>query len=189
MPPTMKFIRPLFAAAAVLALVGCGAATTTTSVSVSPSPASASPSASPVASPTPDLGAASAAALTLFVEDPSLAGHWGSCEGAGVACPLTAQVQARLDALRTQGYFGDAPPLGVCAEDYITGTQNGFNNAPQVLSAVAGANGSVTVVIQRVLGRPNLTAVMNEINGTWLASDLASGTGPSASIFSAKPNC
>jgi hypothetical protein len=26
-------------------------------------------------------------------------------------------------------------------------------------------------------------------NGVWLATDLASGTGPSASIFSAKPNC
>jgi len=113
-----------------------------------------------------------------------------SCEGAGVACPLTATVQARLDALTSQDYFGDAPPLGVCSEDYITATQNGFNNAPEVLSAVAGSNGSVTVVILRDLGgKPNLTAVMTETNGTWLASDLASGTGPSASIFSAKPSC
>jgi hypothetical protein len=31
--------------------------------------------------------------------------------------------------------------------------------------------------------------VMSIENGTWLASDLASGTGAAASIFAAKPNC
>jgi hypothetical protein len=56
-------------------------------------------------------------------------------------------------------------------------------------TCLEGANGGVTVVIQRTPGRSNLTAVMTETSGTWLASDLASGTGPSASIFSAKPNC
>jgi hypothetical protein len=30
---------------------------------------------------------------------------------------------------------------------------------------------------------------MTPENSTWLATDLASGTGPSSSIFSAKPNC
>jgi hypothetical protein len=189
MPSTMKFIRHLFSAAAVVVLVGCGAATTTatTSVSVSPSPASAHPGASPVASPTPDLGAASAAALKLFVAPTSPGANWGPCSNSGwAACPLTTQVEARLDALRSQRYFSDG---GGCGEDYITATQNGFNNAPQVLSAVAGANASVTVVIQRRLGQPNLTATMTETNATCLASDLASGIGPSASIFSAKPNC
>ena len=167
MPSTMKLIRLVLSAAAVVVLFGCGAAPTTATTSV------------------PDLPAARATALTLFVAGP--AGHWGSCAGAAVACPLTASVQARLDALRSQLYFSDG---GGCGEDYITATQNGFNNAPQVLSADAATNGSVTVVMQRDLGgKPNLSAVMTETNGKWLASDLASGTGPSASIFSVKPNC
>jgi len=35
----------------------------------------------------------------------------------------------------------------------------------------------------------NFTATMVDGNGAWLATDLASGTGPSASIFSSRPNC
>ena len=96
---------------------------------------------------------------------------------------------ARLNQLSSIGYFGDAPPSGVCGEDYITGTQNGLFVAPQVLSAIANANGSVTVVIRRGPPPPDFTVTMTLENGTWLATDLASGTGPSASIFSAKPNC
>src|SRR3989442_15668600 len=76
------------------------------------------------------------------------------------------------------------------AEDYITGTQNGLFTAPRVVSAVAGVDGKVTVVIERGSpAPPTLTAVMTNQSGTWLASDLASGIGPSASIFSANPNC
>jgi len=95
----------------------------------------------------------------------------------------------RLNYLSSIGYFGDAPPSGVCGEDYITGTQNGLFVAPQVVSAVANASSSVTVVIQRGPPPPDFTATMTLENGLWLASDLASGTGPAASIFSAKPNC
>jgi hypothetical protein len=96
---------------------------------------------------------------------------------------------ARLDQLSSAGYFGDAPPSGVCGEDYITGTQNGLFVAPQVLSANANPNGTVTVVIRRGSPPPDFTVTMGFANGTWLATDLASGTGPSASVFSAKPNC
>jgi hypothetical protein len=93
-----------------------------------------------------------------------------------------------LASLTSRGYFADVPP-GKCGEEYISGTQNGLNQAPTVLSALAESNGSVTVVIQRASGQPSLTAVMTEQNSRWLASDLASGSGPSASIFSAQPNC
>jgi hypothetical protein len=95
---------------------------------------------------------------------------------------------ARLNHLSSIGYFGDAPP-GVCGEDYITGTQNGLFVAPQVLSATANANGSVTVVIRRGPPPPDFTVTMTLENNTWLATNLASGTGTSASIFSDKPNC
>ncbi|HEX9095508.1 MAG TPA: hypothetical protein VF990_05335 [Candidatus Dormibacteraeota bacterium] len=182
----MKVLNVLFLAASIVALVGCGGTTATTSVS-SPTPASATPSATQV-----DVAGAQRAAMGLFVPDPSgPQGHWVDCSqiNGWASCPLSTKVEARLDALRSQGYFGDAPPSGVCAEEYITHTQNGLNNRPEVLSAIAGANGSVTVVIQRAAGLPNLTAVMTIENGAWLASDLSSGTGPSASIFSAKPNC
>ena len=183
MPPTMKFIRALLSVAAVVALVGCGGTTATTSVS-SPTQASATPNATQV-----DVAGAQRAAMGLFVADPSgPAGHWVACSNSDnwAACPLSATVKARLADLISRGYFGD---VGGCGEEYISHTQNGFNNAPMALSAVAEANGSVIVVIQRTPGQPNLTAVMTETNTTWLASDLASGTGPSASIFSAKPNC
>jgi hypothetical protein len=172
----MKGVRVLFLATSILALVGCGAATATPSVSSS--------------TPTPvDVAGAQRAAMGLFVADPSgPAGHWVACSNSDnwAACPLTAALKARLADLTSKRYFGD---VGGCGEEYISHTQNGFNNAPMALSAVSGTNGSVIVVIQRTPGQPNLTAVMTEANTTWLASDLASGAGPSASIFSAKPNC
>ena len=99
---------------------------------------------------------------------------------------MAAAVKARLADLGSGGYFAD---FGGCGEEYISGTQNGINNAPTVLSGVASGDGSVTVVIQRGAARPNLTAVMAQEQGTWLATDLASGNGPTASLFSAKPNC
>lgn len=60
---------------------------------------------------------------------------------------------------------------------------------PQVLSAVADANSNVTVIIQRGPPPPDFTVTMSRENGKWVATDLASGTGPAASLFSAKPNC
>lgn len=170
----------LISAAAVVALAGCGAATATNSVS------------SPTPIPTPDVAAAQTAALTIFYPLPGQVPEvWTPCSARAsdfAECPFSAKVKGRLVELGSSGYFGDAPP-GMCGEDYITGTQNGLFTAPQVLSAVAGATGSVTVVIQRGLPPPNFTVTMTNENGTWLASDLASGTGDSASIFSAKPNC
>jgi hypothetical protein len=178
MPPTMTFIRALLPVVSVVALVGCGATTATTSVS-SPTP-------------TPDMAAARTAALTTFFALPGQAPEvWVPCSSRAsdfADCPFSAAVKARLADLGSSGYFADAPP-GVCGEDYITGTQNGLNTAPQVLSAVADASGSVTVVIQRGPPPPNFTVTMTLENGLWLASDLASGTGPAASILSAKPNC
>ena len=99
---------------------------------------------------------------------------------------MSALVKTRLADLTSKGYFGDA---GGCGEEYISGTQNGLNNAPTVLTSVVGGNGSVTVVIQRGPAQPNLTAGMTKEKGAWLAFDLASGGGPAASVFSAKPNC
>jgi hypothetical protein len=160
----MKVLRVLFLATSILALVGCGAATATPSVSTStPAPV--------------DVAGAQRAALGLFVAD--FPGHWVACSNSDIwaACPLSRAVKARLGDLTSKGYFGDATG---CGEEYISSTQNGFNNAPQVLSAVAGGNGSVTVVIQRSSADPrssNLTAVMTTENATWLASDLASGSG------------
>ena len=169
-----------------------GAAAPTARVSVTPSPPLAStPTASTTPTPHPvDVTAARQAALGLFVADPSTPGHWYPCSNADnwAACPLTPTVKARLADLTSSGYFSDGH--GGCGEEYISGTQNGLWNAPKALSAVAGASGSVTVVIQRGPSPPpNLTAVMSIESGTWLASDLASGKGAAASIFAAKPNC
>jgi predicted TIM-barrel enzyme len=91
-----------------------------------------------------------------------------------------------LNHLTSIGFGSDATG---CGEDYITGTQNGLTTAPQVLSAVAETNGNVTVVIQRGPPPPNFTVTMSRENGHWVATDLASGSGPMASMFSTKPNC
>jgi hypothetical protein len=164
--------------ATVAVLVGCGATSGTTTLST------------PTSTPS-DIAGAKQAALGLFVADPSTTNHWTACSNADnwAACPLSPRVKARLADLTSKGYFGD---VGGCAEEYISGTQNGFNNAPQVLSAAPGDSGAVSVVIQRSTTNPrspNLTAVMTVEIGKWLASDLASGTGANASIFSPKPDC
>ena len=175
---TITIVRALVSVTAVIAFVGCGSSTPTSSASSS--------------APTGvDVAAAKQAATGLFVADPSgPPGHWVACSNSDnwSACPLSDTVKARLASLTSGGYFGGAPP-GKCDEEYISGSQNGLNQRPTVLSATAASNGSVTVVIQRASDQPALTAVMTEQNGVWQATDLASGTGPSASIFSAQPNC
>jgi hypothetical protein len=188
----MKFIGALLPLAALVALVGCGGTMAQTNVS-SPVPTSATPSATPVPASTPDMAAARTAALAIFFALPGQAPEvWVPCTTGGnannfAACPFTAAIKARLNYLSSTGFGSDVPPG--CGEDYITGTQNGLNTAPQILSAVADANGSVIVIIQRGPQPPNFTVTMTLENGLWLASDLASGTGPTASVFSAKPNC
>jgi hypothetical protein len=100
---------------------------------------------------------------------------------------LSPDVIARLDALHRSSYFSDR----VCAAEYFTGTQNGLDQAPTVVSAHGDTSGTVTVVIRRPVTpvRPDLTLVMTRRNGVWLATEVATGGGPSASIFAAKPNC
>ena len=160
---------------------------------VTPSPAATpSPIHTPLASPapTPNLTAAKAAASTILVKIPN-SPVWGGCAQLApnfASCPFDISLVARLNYLTSISYFSDAPP-GVCGEDYLTGTQNGLFVAPLILSTTAQPDGSFTVVIKRGLPPPNLTATMRLVNGHYLATDLASGAGLSASIFSAHPNC
>lgn len=177
------YVVIVLSAVTLVALAGCGATSSATT--------SASPGASPVTSPAPNVAAARTAAAAIIVPIPGSNGVWGGCAQLAsdfAACPFAPVLIARLKYLSSTGYFGDAPP-GVCGEDYLTATQNGLFVAPQILSATAAANGSVSVVIDRGSPQPNFTATMAQVYGAWLAVDLASGTGPSASIFSAKPNC
>jgi hypothetical protein len=171
-----------------------GAAAPTATVSMTPSPAP--PSASPAPTPHPvDVAAAKKSALALFVKfplvlnDPQAGYGWSG--GPSSASHMSAQVNTRFGVLQRAGFFSDA--AGGCGIDYISHTQNGLFIAPVVVSAIPSADGSVTVVIHRQgsggVVLPNLTPVMTDENGSWLATDLASGTGAAASIFSAKPNC
>jgi hypothetical protein len=171
----MKVLRALVSAMAVVIFAACGG------------PSATGPASSPTPTPS-DLAGAERSALGLFLIDPTAPNHWVACSNANnwAACPLSGAVQDRLAALTTSGFFGDA---GGCAEEYISGTQNGLSSRPQVESAALEADGSISVVIKRGASRPNLTAVMSLEGDAWLASDLASGTGPAASIFSPKPNC
>lgn len=176
---TPGFLTALLVAAAAVALAGCGATTTSASSNTTPAP-----------TPTPDVAAARTAALTIYFALPGQTPEvWLPCSSRAsnfADCPFSAAVIAGLNHLTTSGFGSDATG---CGEDYITGTQNGLSRAPQVLSAVADANGRVIVVIQRGPPPPNFTVTMTRENGRWVASDLASGTGPAASMFSARPNC
>jgi hypothetical protein len=149
------------------------------------------PPASTVSTPSGDVTAAAQSALGLYEKVPrnpqdASAGYvWGPVSD--TTGHLLPAVTARLDALRGSGYFSDR----ACAEEYLTGTQNGLPTAPTVLSAHEDAGGTVTVVIRRPAtpAPPDLTVVMTHRNGVWLASDLASGSGATASIFATKPHC
>jgi len=177
------YVAVVLSAVSLVALAGCGATSSATT---------SAPAASPVSSATPNAAEARVAAAAIIVPIPGSNGVWGGCAQLAsdfAACPFAPVLIARLKYLSSTGYFGDAPPSGVCGEDYLTASQNGLFVAPQILSATAEANGTVTVVIDRGSPQPNFTATMAQINGAWLATDLASGTGPSASIFSARPNC
>lgn len=141
---------------------------------------------------TADVADASQAAATILVPQPGAQGTWMSCSQLAKnfgACPFSSEIIARLNQLTSSGYFGDAPPAGVCGENYLTGTQNGLFTAPRVVSSTWNSLGIVVVVIRRGPPPPDLTATMSLISGRWLATDLASGSGPSASIYADKPNC
>jgi hypothetical protein len=178
-----RILTAVFSLATMAALAGCAPFVVRTGSSPAPVV-----STEPVVDNVP---AAEQSALALFAKIPlnasdASAGYmWTS--GPWSASHITPAVNARLSELGASRYFSDG---GGCGEDYITGTQNGLFTQPKVKSAVAGADGKVTVVIERGSPRPpTLTAVMTKQNGSWLAADLASGSGPAASIFSAKPNC
>jgi hypothetical protein len=167
-----------------IGLASCGS--TSAASTTSPTPVA------PAASPTPDVAAAGAVALTIFYalpgQDPEV---WVPCSQQGAdftRCPFADLVKTRLRNLSGSGFFGDGPP-GKCGEDYITGTQNGLSTEPKLLSSGANADGSVTVVIRRGPPPPDFTVTMKFDGSAWLAIDLASGTGPSASVFSVAPNC
>ena len=169
---------------AVIGLAACGS----TSVATTPSPTAIAPAASP----TPDVTAAGAVAITIFYALPGQNPEvWVPCSSQGAdfaKCPFAPTVKTRLRDLSSAGFFGDAPP-GKCGEDYLTGTQNGLFSEPKIVSSVANADGSVTVVIRRGPPPPDFTVRMKYDGSSWLATDLASGSGPSASVFSATPNC
>ena len=172
-----RFTRALLAVSAIAVLAACGTARPSAS-------AGAQPSLSPE-----DVDAASKAALTLFVQVAPNA--WVPCPSTDryAACPLAPAVKDRLTALVSANYFYSGPG-GHCAGDFISNSTNGLQQAPRVVSAVAGANGNVTVVIERANTTiPNLTGVMARQDGKWVAVDLASGSGPNASIFATNPNC
>lgn len=205
---------PLVLTLAVMVLGGCGsgaaplaaesAPSTATSQVSTPEPTATSPSAAPAVATTTgtasattssasssDVADATRSALGLFekvprnAQDPSAGYVWFSVATPGA--PLSPAVVARMDTLRNSGYFGAM----VCGVDYLTGTQNGLSAAPAVVSARRDPGGTVTVVIRRPAtpAPPDLTVVMTHTSGVWLAADLASGSGPSASIFAAKPHC
>ena len=212
-PAAPRAIRPLVFTLTVMLLAGCGSAAATR-VAEGASASTASPPAAPSAAslsvalstattavgttPAPAAGTSSGevtaavrSALGLFEKVPrnpqaTSAGYlW--VPASDTTGHLSAAVTSRVEALRSSGHFSDR----ICAEDYLTGTQNGLPVAPTVRSAHGDPAGTVTVVIRRPAtpAPPDLTVVMAHRDGVWLAADLASGTGSSASIFATKPHC
>ena len=185
--------------ATLLALSGCSSASGPTPVA-SPSPLasptqsqSQTPTPTPSATPSVDVAGATRTALTLFVKTPNdlnnpAAGYvWSGVAWTKAGGPMAPAVKARLAYLNRVNYFDDRH----CGESYLDGTQFGLLAQPKVESATPNADGTVTVVIARkpTPPPPQLTVVMTSKGGAWWVTDLASGTGSSASIFAAKPNC
>lgn len=137
------------------------------------------------------MAGASAVALRLFrrspvnLTDPS-AGYIWSARPWGES-PLSPRLRARLMSLQELGWFDDRH----CGEDYISGTQIEWSQAPTVASARARSDGTVTVVLRpHPVTRPrDLAVTLSRIDGHWLATDLARGTGAHASIFAPSPSC
>lgn len=170
----VRFTHALVALSALAVLAACG----------TPTPVSSQSTLSPA-----DIDAAKAAALTLFVKVD--ANFWAPCPSTDnyAACPLSKAVKDRLATLDRSNYFYSGPG-GHCGGDFISNSTNGLQTEPRVVSALADASAHVTVVIERANTQiPELTAVMSKEGSKWLATDLASGSGPNASIFSANPNC
>jgi hypothetical protein len=117
--------------------------------------------------------------------DPAAGYLWGPASD--TTGHLSREVDAHLAALRRSGHFSDR----VCAADYFTRSQNLLDAAPTVVSAHGDVGGTVTVVIRRPVtpAAPDLSVVMTRRDGVWLAIGLATGSGPSASIFGATPPC
>jgi hypothetical protein len=161
---------------------------TTPSTSASPSTATTPSASTPAA---PDVAAARRAALAVYVRspnntaDPSAGFVWGPAPSS--TSPLAPRVVERLTLLTQQGYFGDAR----CGENYLLGNQVGFDVAPVVVSTRLRADSSVMVVVRGSLAgaHRDLTMTLTQVEGRWQVVDLARGTGPHASIFSATPTC
>lgn len=165
----------------------------------STAPSSSSPSTSvlptnPAASGTPrpaEVRAAATVALRLFVrtpdklDDPSAGSTWSARPWRD--SPMSDRLRARLVSLQAQDWFDDRH----CREDYVTGNQTGSTQAPRIASSSGTTDGTVTVVIRPYpVTRPrDLTVVLSRDGASWQVTDLARGTGPHASIFSAAPNC
>lgn len=173
---------------------GSGPSPSSTASTVAPSTSSATSTPAPTASATPtvDVRAAEAAALALFtrsplnLNDPSAGYVWSSFVP-DPDLPFSAQVRERLAWLTRHDYFDDRH----CGENYMVGNQDGLFRAPKAVAATPGSGGAVTVVLRQYMGSEHrdLTVVMAQVHGTWLAVDLRRGTGPNASIFSSHPNC
>ena len=175
----------------VLALTGCGGSVSSGSSTAStPSASPTTSSAQPTPAPSVNVAAAVAAALHLYsrspnnLNDPSAGYIWSSST---LQMPVSTELRDRLVWLNNHDYFDDRH----CGEDYIDGNQVGLTRAPTAISATANSDGTVTVVIRGYLNNDyrDLTVVMSQIHGTWLATDLRRGTGTNASIFSTHPNC
>jgi len=186
--PTATAAAPTSTATPSSPLPTASASPSSTSTPTSPTSPSSTPGTSVSKA---DVAAASAAALRLFrrtpvdLADPSAGWLWSSRPWR--ESPMSPDLLARLVSLQRQGWFDDRH----CGEDYVSGTQTEWPQAPTVAAAYARPDGTVTVVVRpHPVTRPrDLTVTMARIDGRWLATDLARGTGPHASIFAPSPSC
>jgi hypothetical protein len=181
----------LLVAAVALSACGSGTAPPVSGPPVTTASGTAGPTA-PASSPgAVDVAAAERAALALYVAspnssvDPTAGTVWSSAPAA--RSPLAPAVAERLAALTRAGWFAATR----CGEDYVVGNQVGLDTAPVVVASRANADGTVTVVVRGSLNGTyrDLTVTVADVDGRWLVTDLARGTGANASIFSAEPAC
>jgi hypothetical protein len=170
------------AAVVLLALSACGGEPTSSATSAATAApatsATAGPAATPAAGPTADLTRVAAVASRIFPAGPAR-----DCSAGGFdACPFTARLKTRMQAIAGATTGGGADPVCRCQNSYTS-----------VAVTTALVSGQPVAHVDLGFG-PQASVKMDwlfvEASGAWLADDsYCTAQGPSTSIYGAMRPC
>jgi len=173
-------------AAALLALAACGGdATSSATSAATAAPASnatgaptAAPAATPAPSPAANLAQVTAVASRIFPAGPAR-----DCFAGGLdACPFTARLKTRMQAIVGATTGGGADPVCRC--------QNSYTSAAVTAELVSGQPVAHVVLGFGPQSNVRMDWLFVQASGAWLADDSYCATqGTSTSIYGAMRPC